>query len=162
MPKRRRERDRPKAAPDSLYNPNKRVLLTYESDVEEDAPYELPDGTGHPAAMDAATANYKIEEYPDDEEDAIEGASGDAPAHEDDVNEFNEINENEEDQVNGDDNAPQKNDDSLWTRGGNHKNHTTGQWPALGSLSYQWEDGEEEEEYDSAEDEAMAYLRAVR
>ena len=35
MPKRRRERDRPKAGPEAAYNPNKRVLLSYDSDGEE-------------------------------------------------------------------------------------------------------------------------------
>jgi hypothetical protein len=36
MTKRRRERDRPKAGPESLYNPNKRVHLSYAESEEED------------------------------------------------------------------------------------------------------------------------------
>ena len=152
MLERRRERDRPKAAPDSLYNPNKRVLLSYESDEHEerDAVVEQQDGIGDITIPDAATANYKIEEYPDEEE-AEDGASSDKSLDDEDV----EI-------VVGNDDTPRKNEDTLWTRAGLRKDYTTGQWPALGPLSYQWGDGEEEEEYDSTEEEAMQYLRAVR
>jgi hypothetical protein len=42
------------------------------------------------------------------------------------------------------------------------KNPNTNQKPALGSLSYQWDGDEVEEGYGSAEDDATAYLRAVR
>lgn len=49
---------------------------------------------------------------------------------------------------------------------GTRANDATGQRPALGSLSFQWEDGygddEDEGDRDSASEEAMAYLRSVR
>jgi hypothetical protein len=41
MTKRRRERDRPKAGPESLYNPNKRVHLSYAASDEEDDSSEI-------------------------------------------------------------------------------------------------------------------------
>jgi hypothetical protein len=53
------------------------------------------------------------------------------------------------------------NDTTLWNRSVS-KNIHTGQWAALGSLSYQFEDGKEDEEFEGEEEEAMAYLRAVR
>ena len=44
MPKRRRERDRPKSGPEALYDPNKRVFLGYDSDdeAEPEQPLILP------------------------------------------------------------------------------------------------------------------------
>ena len=54
------------------------------------------------------------------------------------------------------------NDAAFWSRS-TSKNPATGQWATLGSLSYQWEHDEDgDEDYDSVEEDAMSYLRAVR
>lgn len=155
MAKRRRERDRPKAAPDSIYNPNKRVLLSYASDEEEEE-VEQPTGTGAPEAVETVTADYEIAEYPDEDLPPKE-PSASSSKHEDEDNEGAE-----EDGEEDDEGYNHRNDDSLWVRG-QRRNMLTGQWAALGSLSYQWEEDEcEEEAYDSTEEEAMSYLRSVR
>lgn len=159
MPKRRRERDRPKAANDALYNPNKRVLLSYASDEEvEDAAQQTADIGADARVLEAATSV----ESPRKEDTTIDITSRQSPArrelleetwHEDPDAE--EVEQEEEQAVN---------DASLWLRS-TTKNPATGQWATLGSLSYQWEEDEydeEDEEYDSTEEEAMSYLRAVR
>ena len=152
MNKRKRERDRPKAAHDSPYDPNKRVQLSYSSGEEiKDGTEELPAGSVCSSLAETVPADYQIEEYPDEEEEAAEGAEEETvkgaeveeqPDHENAV-------------------VSDKNDDTLWSRS-SHRNHVTGQYPALGSLSYESEGGEAEEEYDSTEEDAVAYLRAVR
>ncbi|KAK3670719.1 hypothetical protein LTR78_009411 [Recurvomyces mirabilis] len=158
MTKRRRERDRPKAGPDSVYNPNKRVLLSYASD-EEDTDDDIGQtlGTGNTAAVDAVSADYAIPPYPQEEEEYIpeplgEPVNEDAPTSVPD--ESSEISTNE-----------QSNNQRSHYKRSTTKNAITGQWPAIGSLAYQWDDegeGEGVESYDSAEEEAMAYLKAVR
>ena len=104
--------------------------------------------------------DYKIEEYVDD--DDVEDIPGfNRPNPEQDEGGLKTPKHGNEEV---DEETAQNNDNSRWSRS-TQKNYTTGQWPALGSLSYQWEDNEEEkhdEEYDSTEEEAMAYLRAVR
>jgi len=156
MAKRRRERDRPKAASDAPYNPNKRVLLSYASDDEqEEDVLDQPAGTGRPGAVDAISANYEIAAYPEDEgesesqgdEDGAAVAGPTTGAGGSDVG----------------DGTPKGTGNAMFVRGV-MKNEVTGQWPVLGSLSYQWDEDEEGEveEYDSTEEEAMAYLRAVR
>ena len=159
MAKRRRERDRPKAGPDSVYNPNKRVLLSYASDEEEDVEdvSEHTLGTGHIAAAEAATADYTIAPYPDDDDEYVpepleEHVAEEAPALVQD--ESSEISANE-----------QSNNRRSHYKPSTFRNAITGQWPALGSLAFQWDDegeGEDVESYDSVEEEAMAYLKAVR
>lgn len=155
MPKRRRERDRPKAGPEALYNPNKRVLLSYESDDDggqDIAPSEIQ------SLLDRAVSSYADDIQDDRGFQAKEGAESTHNGHEEDpVEEQGEgsngyVDEEEE---------PPVNDTTLWNRSVS-KNIHTGQWAALGSLSYQFEDWEEEEEFVSEEEEAMAYLRAVR
>ena len=160
MPKRRRERDRPNEAPSTTDEPNKRVLLSYQSSDEfEDEIADQSTGTGYSTALDAATVNYQIEEYPDDEDES-DGTSESASKYEEE-HAAGRIEKEEVDEENVD--GQRKNDASLWSRGGTRRNDTTGQWPALGSTSYQWEDsGQDDEDYDSAEEEAMAYLRTVR
>lgn len=147
MAKKRRERDRPKAALDAPYNPNKRILLSYASDDETEDGRELAAGTGHPGAVDAVSADYEIAAYPDDEEES---------AHED--GEIYTSATKSEDVV---DTADGGDGGAIFSRGVT-RNVATGQWPALGSLSYQYDEDEEDGEYDSTEEEAMAYLRAVR
>ena len=173
MAKRRRERDRPKSGPEALYNPNKRVLLSYDSDEEEQTgndPEQIPVASSMPP-VDAVRGSNDIGDnkgrtahgagtIPEPISGAEESVPEDAVAGAEDSDAANGgINEEVEDfggQKPGD-----TDNQSLFTRGA-RKNNFTGQWPALGSLSYSWEDGEEEEEYDSEQEEAMAYLRAVR
>ena len=155
MPKRRRERDRPKAGPEALYNPNKRVLLSYESDEEvEDQDVAV---TESQSLLDRAVSSY-AEDIPDDrEERAREGAELAHNSHE-------EVPVEEQDHCDGQDEDEEEqpaNDTTLWNRSVS-KNIHTGQWAAIGSLSYQFEDWEENEDFVSEEEEAMAYLRAVR
>jgi hypothetical protein len=155
MPKRRRERDRPKAGPEALYNPNKRVLLSYESDDEGEVD-EIA-ATESQSVPDRAVPNY-AEDIPDERvAQAQEGAELTHNSHEE-----NAVEEqgDGDDQVEDEEELP-SNDTTLWNRSVS-KNIHTGQWAALGSLSYQFEDWEEEEELESEEEEAMAYLRAVR
>ncbi|KAI7197023.1 hypothetical protein D0869_03987 [Hortaea werneckii] len=148
MTKRRRERDRPKSGPESIYNPNKRVLLSYGSDEDQDDDdIEQPTGTGHPGAVDANVADYHIPSY--DEED-------DGPA--------DQVAEKTAAAVNGSPEPVAQQEKGRSNRNV-RRNELTGQTPAIGSLSYQWEedeDGEVDDDYDSTEEEAMAYLRAVR
>lgn len=157
MPKRRRERDRPKAGPESAYNPKKRVLLSYASDEEETEVIDEPLGTGHLAAVESATADYTISPYPEDEEEHVsqpleKPAADDAaaPAQEGSLGNA----ENEQSHIK-----------PAHTKRKPTRNEITGMWPALGSLSTQRgneSEGEDAESYDSTEEEAMAYLKAVR
>ena len=159
MTKRRRERDRPKAGPDSIYNPNKRVALSYAEDEEE-----AEDGfeeQGH-VAGNATTGDYHIEAYPDEHELEAATDAGVSETNQEDETlqrdaRMSCVNEEAQD-------VPHKNEDSLWTRGGTRKNVSTNQWPALGSLSFQWEDDDEGEDEgsDGTEADAMEYLRTVR
>jgi len=173
MAKRRRERDRPKAANDAPYNPNKRILLSYDSE-EEHNDVDCPAGTGHPSAIEAATANYQFEEYPYDDDD-----DGDPqvtiPAHDfepcslqEEVKvEFQVDQDAQEENTISDtaakvQEAPATKSDrrSTW-QSGIGRNWLTGQRPALGSLAYECDEDEfGDEECESSD--AMAYLRAVR
>ncbi|SMY29743.1 unnamed protein product [Zymoseptoria tritici ST99CH_1A5] len=154
MVKRRRERDKPKAGPEALYNPNKRVLLSYASDEEEVEEEALPaaeelvamraSATAYDAAEDAEAedlddvevegdvSNYQMTEYPDEESEE----AGDEEVEE------------EESEVLVDEWAKTK-----------RKDPTTNQWTSLGPPP---PDTDEEDEYDPDTEEAMAYLRAVR
>ena len=154
--KRKRERDRPKAAPDALYNPNKRVLLTYESEGEVD--------DGAIAAKEDQAPLRPVTKYAQEEEQqqsrsklndedkaSGNGQDGDFAGADEEVEDWDD--EHEESHTN---------EAGLWLRP-TVKNNSTGQWAAIGSLSYQYEDDyDEEEEFASEEEEAMAYLRSVR
>ncbi|KAI7169546.1 hypothetical protein D0864_15801, partial [Hortaea werneckii] len=148
MTKRRRERDRPKSGPESIYNPNKRVLLSYGSDEEQDDDnVEQPTDTGHPGAVDANVANYQIPSYDEEDDEPADQVAGETAAA-----------------VSGSPEPVAQQEKGRSNRNV-RRNELTGQMPAIGSLSYQWEedeDGEIDEDYDSIEEEAMAYLRAVR
>ncbi|KAK5109574.1 hypothetical protein LTR62_006925 [Meristemomyces frigidus] len=151
MGKKRRERDRPKAGPASVYNPNKRVLLSYASDEEVEGDVDQSNGTGHPEAIDASTSDYQIAPYPEDEHgntDETKAVVAEAPL---------------EDRIVVDTaNAAPANQAAQYSRP-TSKNPITGQWPALGSVRYQHDDNDDgQTEYESEEEEAMAYLRAVR
>ncbi|KAH9826580.1 Survival motor neuron (SMN) interacting protein 1 (SIP1) [Teratosphaeria destructans] len=155
MPKRRRERDRPKAGPEAAYNPNKRVLLSYDSDDELEDIVEPATNTELPAAADAAMVNYQFEEYPDDDQEvrpAADENDGTAVAAE-------EIEQPEEEDVpRVVEFHPKRRDEKKSLSA----NRSTGQFPALGLLSFQYDEDVEEEKDGSEQDEAMAYLRAVR
>ena len=150
MPK-RRERDRPKCAPTSLYNPHKRVLLNYDSDDAGEEVQGGPDVTKSPSVADNARADYKITAYIEsDDEEAVTAV---APTASEQQSELQDPDEAKTFKQNG----------GRVKTSGRHvatRNAATGQYPALGSASYSWED--EEEEAESEENEAMAYLRAVR
>ena len=153
MTKRRRERDRPKASQDAPYNPNKRVLLSYASDEEQEVVVEQSAGTGHPTAVDVASANYEIAEYLDD--DAVTAAEDiEVPS--------SAVASRATSEAAGDGKHKHRGDGRAKSSRGVPRNATTGQAPAIGTLAYQWDEDDEEGEYESAEEEAMAYLRAVR
>lgn len=153
--KRRRERDRPKAGPEVPYNPNKRVLLSYESDEEgysvntaspkmaDDAPHQTVQASVPADSAPRREPQRQGEEGLGEDEDSSVATAAAVKAKKDTVT---------------------AKDDSARTRGV-RRHDTTGQRAALGSLSYQCDEGEEEddeEEYNTEDEEAMSYLRAVR
>ncbi|KAK0907662.1 hypothetical protein LTR02_005375 [Friedmanniomyces endolithicus] len=151
--KRRRERDRPKAASDAVYNPNKRVLLSYASEDEHEESLEQTEGDGHPGATVGVTPNkMNVPSCDDDVQRIVEhDVMGLVPDLEEETEGSERVDE-------------RPNDSGLFSRA-TAKDSTTGQWPALGSRMRQWneeQDEEEDAEYDSTEDAAMAYLRAVK
>lgn len=164
MPKRRRERDRPKSGPESLYDQNKRVLLSYESDDEEEehasrspSPprkvIKAKEGTIPQPEYARSAVRFNQESKEALEEDGEHG---------DDVQSAHEDGLSEEEEKHSTRKRPrQRRDYPL-------RNGTTGQFAALGLWSYQWEDEEyepgsdEEEISDHEYAEAMAYLEAVR
>jgi hypothetical protein len=154
MPKRRRERDRPKAGPESFYNPNKRVLLSYGSDEEEETTISVPavPTTTAVDAVNGVAAGESPIQPGDGKQPESHGEEADEDADEDDSKDEGAVEK-----------QPQSTSErSSWTPSAK-RNYATGQWPALGSLSYQWEDEEEAgSDQDSAEDEAMEYLKSVR
>ncbi|KAK5692048.1 hypothetical protein LTR97_011221 [Elasticomyces elasticus] len=149
MAKKRRERDKPKAAPNSVYNPNKRVLLSYASDDEVDETIEGVADVGdtgeankdHQAAAQLAHAETKVE----DGVDVVDAV----PAM---------VVKEDTEKAPGE----KSNEPGLFSRS-TGRDPTTGQWPAIGTAISNW-DGEldEDVEFEATEDEAMAYLRAVR
>lgn len=153
----RRERDRPKAAPGSLYNPHKRVLLSYGSEDEEGRDEQRSTAYAHPA---------------DDEDTKLPAVSDEgnqrtvAPEVDKSIDKDLEVTSLPETSsaANKADIVAENPKDQYESRRTTRRNETTGQWAALGSLSYQWDDDDyvDEEEYDSAEEDARAYLRAVR
>lgn len=153
MTKRRRERDKPKSGPEALYNPNKRVLLSYASDEEEN----VDAGDAAEAVVDdRVLANYQMEEYPESDSDAVIGASvsNGAASFERDEEDA------EEDFDDGGPSAAQGKATDDWGAS-NKRDVVTNQWPTLGPVSY-GEDGDEDQDYDPETEEALAYLRAVR
>lgn len=153
MPK-RRERDRPKAAPGSLHNPHKRVLLSYDSEDEGGGEQETPTAHEHPEVAEEACPGA----VNDEEEQMLEETEVVRNAHE---AQEDGVPPEADPAANKVDKEQSKH--NYEPRRVTRRNETTGQWTALGSLSYQWDDDyDEEEEYDSTEEDAMAYLRAVR
>jgi len=154
MTKRRRERDRPKAGPDSVYNPHKRVHLSYGDDDEPEADATALEQTppiNYPAATKSAPLPSSAQ--PDV---GLEGAAA-RPGEEDDEYDPSMALPTAEDKAE----KPKQSRKKANAYPG--KNEATNQKPALGSLSYQWEGQDDDEEGSlSEEDEAMAYLKAVR
>jgi hypothetical protein len=154
MTKRRRERDRPKAGPDSVYNPHKRVHLSYGDDdePEEDATaLEQTPPINYPATTKSAPLPSSAQ--PDV---GLEGGAA-RPGEEDDEYDPSIALPTAEDK------AEKSKQSRKKANAHPGKNEATNQKPALGSLSYQWEGQDDDEEGSlSEEDEAMAYLKAVR
>ncbi|KAK3110323.1 hypothetical protein LTR53_015488 [Teratosphaeriaceae sp. CCFEE 6253] len=147
MGKRRRERDKPKAAPDAVFNPNKRVLLSYTSDDEAENGPEQSAVPDHPSAVHRTVTQYgAVDDGP-----VVEDRERDAPMMAEAADEFG-----------GDERQDEQQTKPARTAPGPRKDVMTGQLPALGAMSFQWDEGIEGEDYDSIEEEAMAYLRAVR
>ena len=196
MPKRRRERDKPKAGPGTGYDPNKRVHLAYDDDDEPVSTGQEPGEsiicTGYESNV---TASAVVPKEPEGAKDGADGAA--PPDHGEDTGakviqkESDAMPKTADTKLNASETVAlpiaEVDDDeydpaeSLKTdaplegvsqslarkkppqqpnaRPG--KNQATNMKPALGSLSYQWED-DGSESCDSEEDEAMAYLRSVR
>lgn len=155
MAKRRRERDKPKAGPDAAYNPHKRVHLSYgdEYEPEEDAAaLEQPPPINYPTVTTPAPLPSSAQQSGQQEEPSATATEAD----DDDYDPALALST-----------TAGKSEKSTQSRkkANAHpgKNEATNQKPALGSLSYQW-DGQDdgEDEPLSEEDEAMAYLKAVR
>lgn len=193
MTKRRRERDRPKAGPDSAYDPNKRVHLSYDDEPtassepstgvpEASNVQNLSMGADAATSKAAAIAEHHHEDGPaNGGADSAQGAAqyGTATNLEDTqvpqanvqdaipaANEDNDEYDPEEafnlDAASEEASEPTpKKTSPQRSNARPGKNQATNMKPALGSLSYQWEDAEEEG-WASEEDEAMAYLRSVR
>lgn len=150
MAKGRRERDKPKAPPGALYNPNKRVKLSYDTDSEEEADAGaeqiVVNGSGKDAYQEADTDVLKesVDAATQEPEDVVEETqSGPQEASE----EPTDSAETEQ--------KPAKRKPRTQRR-----NRHTGQWNALGAEA--WEQEGDEDEKDGSPDEAMEYLRAVR
>lgn len=147
MAKGRRERDRPKAAPDALYNPNKRIRLSYdsESEVEEEVPVK-------------GDAKTTAEDEKHEAEVTVNGGmehEQDVAQQDEDVGESEQIPD--EAREGAQDGVSEKQPKAAHPKS---RNPRTGQWHALGSPSWQGEGDNEDGEADT--DEAMEYLRAVR
>ncbi|GIZ37991.1 hypothetical protein CKM354_000141800 [Cercospora kikuchii] len=176
MPKRRRERDKPKCGPEATYDPNKRVLLSYGSD-DEDVEAATPpvDAAPETALDESALANYQFAEYPDDEEEpeatlGAEAESDTAPGLEDKQSAVPPPREPREvghtDGRDGDEDhrrgaAPMPHVSTSKRQRGAGKSDT-GQRVALGAAANDDDDDYNEEDYDSTTEEALAYLESVR
>lgn len=160
--KRRRERDKPKAGPDALYNPNKRMLLSYASDEEDEDITDASEKQNGAAVDERSIANYQMEEYPDEEEEDVK-LGAERPVQRDAKPETGD-NPGEEQEDEGEERPSQNRQNRTSKKWANSvkRNERTNQYPQLGLMSYQWDEEDEEEEYDSTTEEAMAYLRAVR
>jgi hypothetical protein len=154
MTKRRRERDRPKVGPDAVYNPHKRVHLSYGDDDEPEeaaTALEQPPPINYPTAAKSATLPSSAQ--PD------EGQEGGAARLDEEDDEY----EPSTALPSTDDKSEKPKQSRKKANAYPGKNEATNQKPALGSLSYQWEGQDDDEEGSmSEEDEAMAYLKAVR
>lgn len=154
MTKRRRERDRPKAGPEAVYNPHKRVHLSYGDDDEPEEDATALDQTppiNYPTA--AKSAPLPLSAQPNAGQ---EGAAAGLDEEDDEYDPLMAL-------PTADDKAEKPKQSRKKANAYPGKNEATNQKPALGLLSYQWEGQDDDEEGSmSEEDEAMAYLKAVR
>jgi hypothetical protein len=155
MTKRRRERDKPKAGPDAVYNPHKRVHLSYGDDDEPEADaaaLDQPPPINYPAAATPAVAMSSAQE--NGQQEGPVNPTG------------TEMDDDDYDPALALPTTGKMDKSTNPRKKANAypgKNEATNQKPALGSLSYQWEgQGDGDEDSLSEEDEAMAYLKAVR
>lgn len=174
MGKRRRERDKPKYAPDGAYDPNKRVLLSYGTDDEDDevATREVKKAA-ELAVNDSRLANYQMTEYPEDEGEGevtvgavtelapssgLKGKENTKPEPEQRIGQ-----EGAEWEPILDKEVPRAVTFRQSRTSGKARetgDPETGQRLALGAAARDHDD--HEEEYDSTTEEALAYLNSVR
>ena len=148
LKRKRRERDRPKAPPNALYNPNKRVLLAYDSDNDAEAHGDM--------ISEGVKTDPAVAETLADVDDALRAAV-DAPCEEVQSGELPaEASDGSANDV------PTKSESKPATAPKQFRDYTTGQWTALGSYPEHDEDGEAAGAEESTPDPAMEYLRAVR
>lgn len=162
MGKRRRERDRPKNTHDAPYDPNKRVLLSYASDDEEaqDAPvktYKEPAPVQITPAPFADPTIPQTSRHTGAESDSSDGESTHRRL-------FEEAWEDDDDAGNVDEAAYAEHapTNKSKRRQHAHANEAAGQRPALGHPIKDDNGHGSEAELDSEDEEAMAYLEAVR
>ncbi|OQO00736.1 hypothetical protein B0A48_13227 [Cryoendolithus antarcticus] len=178
MGKRPRERDRPKAGPNAGYNPNKRILLSYDSEEETEVLDPVP--VVDPRAVKSTSptvagasvrvsingpftkaqtqgnggiAEFNIAEELPEEDDDYDPAALVMKSHGGD--QVAGVSWKESVDVTPEDER------ATHASGKLGKNASTNQMPAIGSLAFQWDD-ESEDGGESEVAEAMAYLRAVR
>ncbi|EME38849.1 hypothetical protein DOTSEDRAFT_180773 [Dothistroma septosporum NZE10] len=155
MGKKRRERDRPKSGPDAPYDPNKRILLSYESSDEEvEDASEQQNGSNDTPMVAVNVASHQFDEYPHEDDEAKLGATWVTADVAKEAGRSIAEGEDAEDAIG-----------SAAKDGGSDEHHwedeATYQRPVLGPASY--ENGELDlEEYDSTTEAAMAYLKGVR
>lgn len=177
MVKRRRERDKPKNAPDGAYDPNKRVLLSYGSDDDEDVEVATREvaKAADLAVDESRLANYQMTEYPEDEEEGevTVGAAAEAvPASALDGKDTTESATQQQNGHNGADAKRTLEEDTPQsiTFKPNRTNSKprevaypdTGQRLALGAAPRDHDEEQDDEEYDSTTEDALAYLNSVR
>lgn len=158
MTKRRRERDKPKAGPDAVYNPHKRLHLSYGDDDDEpedaSAALDQPPPINYPLAAVPTAASSAARPDSTRKEQAAQTTTDDA-----DGDEYNPDTASSTPLRDAEKHKAARKKANAYPG----KNETTNQKPALGSLSYQWEGNYDDgEENLNEEDEAMAYLKAVR
>ncbi|KAK4495462.1 hypothetical protein PRZ48_013793 [Zasmidium cellare] len=157
--KRRRERDRPKNGPEASYDPNKRVLLSYASDEDEENVEDVSQHRDPTTQDDQDFTNYQIDEYPEDEENVTVGAE--RPIETGEEAKTPEDQQYTHKKVESSRQAQHGKASTKW--GANvRRNEKTNQYPQLGLVSFSWDEEDQDEDYDSTTEEAMAYLRAVR
>jgi len=161
MGKRRRERDRPKNTHDAPYDPNKRVLLSYASDDEEaqDAPAEQ---YKEPAAVQITPSPLADPTIPQTSRHT--GAESDSSDGESTHRRLFEEAWEDDDAGNVDEAAYAEHTPTNKSKRRQHvrANEAAGQRPALGHLIKDDDSHGSEAELDSEDEEAMAYLEAVR
>lgn len=170
MARGRRERDRPKAPPGALYDPNKRVKLSYDSESEEEAAAPAP--ASAPATA-TATADAHIQAFArskaadlNPDEPVASSETGSRLDREDAVPIANEDGVEGKEKGDAEEDAQDEVEYERSRQKTKLRNVQTGQWHALGSMSWQdegdGEDGDGEGDEEGSIEAAMEYLRSVR